>query len=448
MTPIRKTDSIALVGTGFASLIYKWLMRNDFSCAGQLPRDVFGLELDTDLKKTCFPKGEVLDKKNQSTPQRPQVFLKHIDVILVDVSMAAIESDEFEAKLKSQLTGNRGLRLIFFPRVDLPNRDNSTDISHFLKKINRSWGGIEQSLKIGREYTQVDFFPMHQLMFYLGLRTQVETGKNPSLELVQLAKDIFSQRFLSSDEIAETSKYSRKITRGTSEFDFIGDSHILNILEVSNAVSKEHSLLMNGSEWDAHNFSFTSSSIRLEPKYTQPLSTRTHMVLPNGGSRILLTNIATQSHCLYERLAEAMRVNRISQDDSCFFDLIKSVVKHYRAKHLKFLSEIRGGYFEVIVISDPPLQHLRINEDGRKYERTFELIDLALQLFIKDIGCSFLNLRDLIGRSGRSFDFVSNKTLSPSSDEIDWIHGNSAFYEFSWQATGRLLSQLRLKSRP
>ena len=438
---LRHTDSIAVVGSGLALSVYKWLMREGFNCEGCHASD----RLQPDGLSQISLMDGTLEKEMSGRTQGAEIqdLPRNIDIVLIDIPLSHVARDTFETLINRYRRYNKKLKLIFFPRIDLPGRVETNDVIHLISRVNNSIKTIERTFVIAGRDENIAFFPLHQLVFYLGLRSQVENGKNRSLELVQLAIDLFRHLYMPNEPAVPASESFQSASGIEGGCDFFGDSHILNILEAIHMPGSYRSLLMNGSEWDAQNFSYTPFILTLAPRYTRPLSRESSITLPSCGKRILLTNIGTHTHCLHERLVEAMELNNISESDLSYTDFIFATVKYYRAKHLKLLADIRDFYSMVVVISDPPLQHFRLYEDGRKYEKTFQLIDQVSQSFFADVGCNFLNLRDLIGRGGRAYDFLSNKTLSPTSDEIDWIHGNLDYYKFAWQKTKDLILTLQ-----
>jgi len=443
MFTIQKTDRLALVGTGLALSVYRWLKENDFNCVGQLPGELLSFETSTEessyLAKNLPPTEEALPFAFEVCSST-----KGIDIILSEIPLNYIEALRFNEIMRRKNEINSDLKVIFFPRFDLPKRCETHQVQHFIEKLNNSLQNLQSTLEFSSKYSDIYFFPVHQLAFYLGLRTQVETGKNQSLEFVELAKDLFRHLYLFQEDLRILKNETVKCPDITWDLNFIGDSHMLNLLEVIHGDHKPDSLLMNGSEWDAQNFSFTSSCINIAPRNTRPLSRKTSFELPTCGKKILLTNVGTQSHCLHERLVDSMKINGINEVDLSYSDFIYAAIKNYRTKHLSLLSHLKGQYDLIIVLSDPPFQHFRIHEDGRKYEEVFKLIDNVLQGLCKATGCIFLNIRELIGQPGRAYDFLSNKTLSPTSDEIDWVHGNRAYYQFAWRETAQLISNLRM----
>ncbi len=438
---MRSTDSVAVVGAGIALSVYKWLMQKGYACAGSRNTDLFEQAESSQLYS------EDDNSKIEASTLRLVVELealpKHVDVALVDLPLNYIANHDFQVLIHKYTICNPERKVIFFPRINLPKRVCSNKVAPFITKINNSLKTLKLTLEITKVNKNINFFPAYQLAFYLGLRSQVEAGKNKSLDFVRLAIDLFGHLYLPIEGDIETTQTSNIEFDLKESCDFLGDSHILNILEATKMLGAPRTLLMSGSEWDAQNFTHTPYRLSLTPKYSKPISKKSSIEFPSQENRVLITNIGTHSHCLHERLTEALKINKIKETDLHYFDFIQTAIKYYRAKHLKLLADIKDRYSIILVISDPPIQHFRIYEDGRKYEKLFELIDQVYERLFEDIGCTFLNSRNLIGGSGKAYDFLSSKTLSSDSDEIDWIHGNSDYYKFIWKKTENFILNSR-----
>ena len=158
---LRHTDSIAVVGSGLALSVYKWLMREGFNCEGCHASD----RLQPDGLSQISLMDGTLEKEMSGRTQGVEIqdLPRNIDIVLIDIPLSHVARDTFETLINRYRRYNKKLKLIFFPRIDLPGRVETNDVIHLISRVNNSIKIIERTFVMagrGRKYRILPFAPV------------------------------------------------------------------------------------------------------------------------------------------------------------------------------------------------------------------------------------------------------------------------------------------------
>jgi len=221
------------------------------------------------------------------------------------------------------------------------------------------------------------------------------------------------------------------ITQNSNIF-LIGDSHLKLLKDRFEqlGLSNTGHFLMNGSEWDACYFDVHNSVLRQRNSSTSiSKESLQNLPLEKLQGQVIITNVGCHLHCLFERIKSSIfLVSKSDKEPLSNVSAIKDILMQYRFTHLQLLRILCDVAKQVILVTDPPLQHLRILENGQHYKPVFEAMDSYLKNLYSLDKLTFFCPRDTMTKFGYEFDYVNAKPLIEGSKEIDWVHGNTQYY--------------------
>lgn len=206
----------------------------------------------------------------------------------------------------------------------------------------------------------------------------------------------------------------------------IGDSHMGHLAESFTRLGIPNSGggIMTGSSWTSNLLHLDSDEIFV-PLESAEARVRWQQTLPffkspDTQNKIILTNIAQQTHRSVVFFVQWAQQNGIQDINNQIF--FKYFLEENKTK-LSLLKRLTSEGYKVILVSDPPLQHLAANANISfwvMYEKLSERI-------YKDLGCDVFSARDFIEKIGYDVDFASEKYSSGITS--DWFHGSRKYYD-------------------
>lgn len=209
----------------------------------------------------------------------------------------------------------------------------------------------------------------------------------------------------------------------------IGDSHMGHLSLAFRRLGLPHAggMIMNGKAWTSNEFALDDEEfwVPLENalarrRWQETLPFLQSAAATPSGQKVIFTNIGQQTHRSVAFLSawlQAKHNNKLTND--LFFEYF---LKENRDKMI-LLKKIINLDFQVIVVSDPPTQHLAGYEEPQLW-RIYE--NLSNRIY-SELGCEYFNARDFIDKIGFQDRFISEKFKQGM--EHDWMHGSASYYE-------------------
>jgi len=211
-----------------------------------------------------------------------------------------------------------------------------------------------------------------------------------------------------------------------------GSSHMDRLSEALQALGVKHvgGRIMDGSRWYNDVFALDEES------YFVPLQDRGSRLrwdcalsffsaTPEAGRspQVILTDLGVQSHMAVADLRTLIQTGRVPPEGGLAPAVEFFMQRH--AKKLEVLQRLRDEGFAILVITDPPTQHL--GGFGERDLLAFSLYDLIVEQMMAQLGLDvFVARRELAGLW--TPDFESDAVRPESRSRRDWIHGSASYY--------------------
>ena len=212
----------------------------------------------------------------------------------------------------------------------------------------------------------------------------------------------------------------------------IGDSHMGMLSRAFSALGIDHAggMIMNGSDW-------FDNAFRLDPeRFIEPTCEddgardRWARTLPflqarpwrTLGPATVITNLGLHTHVAVPSFLDWHMRRRghlkLTVEDSRQFFL------QTHGQKLAFAERLLREGFRVIVVTDPPVQHL--DPENARMEAAFSAYERLACSMYAELGAQVLLARDHFG--GEAFDPAYQSTTRLADGSLDRLHGSDAYY--------------------
>ncbi|WP_374629015.1 GSCFA domain-containing protein [Pannonibacter indicus] len=342
------------------------------------------------------------------------------------------------------------------PLTATANGDHVLSATIYSKSVLRAVAG-----DLCRDLAGVDYFPSYELISAFPARGRFyETNlRNVTAEGVAHVMSHFSEGIQKSgaslqlaaarancvrDATADSTKDADEILceeialeswapaasgAGNASLCLIGDSHMGNLSAAFQRLGLPHAggMIMNGKAWTSNELALDDEELWV-PLENALARRRWQETLPfmksaasgPAGQKIILTNIGQQTHRSVAFLSawlQSEHNNKLTND--LFFEYF---MQENRDKMI-LLKKIINLDFKVIIVSDPPSQHL----GGYKNTQLWTIYENLSEKVYLELGCKFFNARNYINTIGFEDRFISEKFKQ--GVKHDWLHGSAAYYE-------------------
>ncbi|MEH0069665.1 GSCFA domain-containing protein [Pannonibacter sp. Pt2-lr] len=209
----------------------------------------------------------------------------------------------------------------------------------------------------------------------------------------------------------------------------IGDSHMGHLSLAFQRLGLPHAggMIMNGKAWTSNELALDDEELWV-PLENALARRRWQETLPflqpaakgPAGQKIIFTNIGQQTHRSVAFLSAWLQTEHNNKLTNPLFFQYFGKENHDK---LILIKRIVNRGFRVVVISDPPTQHLAGYHDPQLW-RIYE--NLSERAYV-ELGCEFFNARNYIDAIGFQDRFISEKFKQ--GVEYDWLHGSAAYYD-------------------
>jgi len=385
-------------------------------------------------------------------------------------------------------SANKGVKFLLtvspVPLTATASEDHVLCATVYSKSVLRSCAGL-----LKKTHEDVDYFPSYELItthpdnveFFeanrrevtttgvsyvmahleagLAGRKQVNSGdEEASAEVTELedtrtaAERIEPQRKVYANEEAVCEEiyldqWNRvKKLEKPPRFCLVGDSQMAMI---SNVLEEEEipyigGMIINGSSWAEQKFHPDEDEffVPLESKLTRTLWSRTLEQLEafsgeEATKPIILTNVGMHIRASIVQLSTWLNQG----DNAEKFDISLGLrfINHIRAKHITVLKYFVKAGYEVLLVTDPPLQKFYPNASA--VEPLANVYEQLYREIMREVGGQFLHVRDWLENSdGIHEGYISSITLK--TGEKDWMHGS---YEYYKKVTTKILDMTATK---
>ncbi len=300
----------------------------------------------------------------------------------------------------------------------------------------------------------VDYFPSYELInapgererfFADNLRSVTRVGVDYVLEhfsaALQAAPAVSIEpmrptRFVAGDAFCD----EEQLDRGSSGTDgvttgvlLLGDSHMGNLSEAFDAHGIAHAggRTMDGTSWVEGRFARDDDHYLTLHDPIEAARWRTLMrafadqAAPSGSSDrpIVFTNVGLHTHLSIDRCWSWIERNHDVQGAISHDHLVDFLTREFDP-HLKLLEHLSKD-FQVIVVTDPPLQALF--ELTRNHVHAFDWYESGYGKLATALGCTYFSARAWLGSSPETVEKYRRHIIDEVGNE-DWFHGNELYY--------------------